>query len=399
MTTTELNDLISKAMIDLLYLHTTIGSVVINCKGVQVTENKDIPAIAYTDGKGIYINQYFLNTVYSKKYPPLTCQNLMFIIAHEASHLMTLTLNRLSNKNTLLWNMASDYAINSLLINNHVNGIELPVGTPIKDIYYDPKYIDMSADEIYNDLLNNYTEKDSPAQSILDYHMPIDDNTVESIQCRVDEILSQHDFSKSNSSIERLLQLRPKTPFPWRKILSNFISDYIKEDYTWRLPSKISLATGFYLPSEDKLPTIKVAVGIDTSGSISDKDLNLFFSHLSNILSSFEQLTLEIHCFSTKVHTKTIKTVTEKDIHTNFFSNYKTESWGGTSIESSFNYISEHETDFDVYICMTDGIDDISNLTFNKTKVIWCITNNPNHTFTNPKGVQNSTIIYLDNPD
>lgn len=425
MTTEHLNDLISKAMVDLLYLHTTLGSVVVNNHGVKVTENADIPALAYCDGKGIFINKHYIDNVYekNKKLKPLTKDNMVFLIAHEASHLITLTVARSVGKNEKYWNYATDYAINSLLYNNYVKGIHMPIGHMIEGGLYNPKFQDMSAEEIYkiicpegNNGSSNQSEnkdkqsvyssggnsKSVPESDIvpIDQHIDISDNDREAIQTRVNDVLSQHDFSTSSSAIERLLKLRPKIPFPWRTVLSNCITEYINTDYTWQKPSKISLATGHYLPSEDKTPSIKIAVGIDTSGSIEDKDLSKFFSHLTSILSAFDQVTLEIHCFSTQVHKETIKTVTENDLYTRFFSTYKLNSFGGTDIASSFKYIEDHESDFDVYICMTDGEDIIDDLTFTKTKVIWAITNNPDHTFTNPPKVKDATIIYLDkDPD
>lgn len=416
MTLDHIQDLISKAMVDLLYLHTTLGSVVINCHGVKVVENKDIPALAYTDGTGIYINKHYIDNVYEKTsgLPELTYQNFMFIIAHEASHLITLTHVRYSTeKDPRIWNQASDYAINQMLIENHNRGIEMPVGTPPEGALYNPDFRDKTAEEIYNILSKQASENNQIQQSVIskgkvkkvdqpviqvDMHVPIDKDTAESIQCRVDDILSQHDFSTNNTTINRLFRERPVAPYPWKEVLSKYISSYIIQDYTWKLPSKISLATGFYLPAEDKYPEINIAIGIDTSMSIDTEDLNKFFKHLTIILASFEKINMEIHCFSTKVHTSTIKKYTEKDINTNLLQDFKLESHGGTHIASSFEYISKHQSDFDIYICMTDGEDDnINQISFNKTKVLWVITKDPHHNFTNPKGIENGSVIFLDN--
>lgn len=48
-----------------------------------------------------------------------------------------------------LWNMACDYAINLLLVNN---GIKLP-----KDALFDQRYKNMSADAIYDQLVTEVT--------------------------------------------------------------------------------------------------------------------------------------------------------------------------------------------------------------------------------------------------
>lgn len=415
----NIQKLVSDAVIELIYGHTMIATIAMGCGGVSVISDEKIPAMAYTDGKGIYINEHYIKNVYEKYESPLTMKNYMFLIAHEVLHLMTLTIDRQKERNPEAWNQATDYAINSMLKNNYTNNRYNPVGDmPIGGLY-DVKYKDWSADQIYDELMKNTVtigisgqgqdnnkngdgsgqDQDQDNQKgnyNLDIHVTIDQSTAESIILRTDEALRQ--YSKDGSSIiDRIIKMRPQPKFPWRKMLEKYIKGFIKNNASWKQPSYRGIAQGLYLPKQWKTPCLNVAVGIDTSGSIDEEDLNKFFSHLTKIMNSFKEYNLELHCFSTEVHKETIvKLNKQKKYSYNIFKDYKIKSYGGTEIKSSFDYIAKHKDKFDVYICMTDGCDDINNLSFDKTNVIWAIIGDKEHTFKSPEKVRKAATIFIE---
>ena len=108
---------------------------------MEMIEKIDIPTMA-TDGKDI-----FYNPEWSDK---LTEAELDFVRCHEAMHRVLRHHLRMSSRDKELWNIATDYAINSILIKS---GMTMP-----KDGLYDPKYNDMGAEKIYK-LLESEAEK------------------------------------------------------------------------------------------------------------------------------------------------------------------------------------------------------------------------------------------------
>lgn len=443
MANTSIQKLVSNAVIELIYYHNTIAQVVMNCGGVKVIGDDRVPAIAFTDGKGIYINEPYIQTAEKLMGKKFTLKNYMFIIAHEAMHLMTLTIDRKGNRDHELWNQATDYAINSILFNNRPDTI----GTMPDFVLYNYEYINMSAEDIYKKLTQEKRDQEnnqsgdgkgdgqsgnsgsgnnqsnlskeeleelikefeslSPEERQerireakllnLDKHMTIDEKTAESISARVSDILQKSCGKDSDTCIQRAIEMRPKPKFPWKQMLIKYIKSYMIEDRSYARPSKRSNAVGKYLPHSTQTPKLSCAFGIDTSGSISPETLSNMFNHIVSILRSFKEFNIELHCFSTEVHKGTIKTITKNQTNQfNILKDYQIDSNGGTDIKSSFDYIANHRNNFDLFICMTDGCDNIDNLEFKRTPVIWAITDDKDHMFKSPSGVKNAKVIFID---
>lgn len=109
------------------------GSVITNAK---FKESKDI-STAETDGKAIYYNPDFLEK--------LSVEEQMFILAHEVCHIAFNHILRSKDKDTRLWNIATDAVINQFLKRDGLTIVE--GGVDIAEaIAYD-------AEEFYEKLL------------------------------------------------------------------------------------------------------------------------------------------------------------------------------------------------------------------------------------------------------
>jgi len=106
-----------------------------------------------TDGKSIFFNSDFVNK--------LSFDEAVFVICHEILHIVLLSFARRNGKNPLLWNWATDYAINLLLKESNI-------GKPPKwkdekgkecGVLLDDKYKDMAAEKIYDLLLEELKKK------------------------------------------------------------------------------------------------------------------------------------------------------------------------------------------------------------------------------------------------
>ncbi len=166
----NLTELLDQALGTLAMTSNTYGYLISRI-GISVI-NKPQHVIAYTDGKGIYFNQYEFDWLNEKgtlegKDCKLTKDNLIFIMCHELMHLLTETFVR---GNTLgvsteaqheLWNCASDYEINWMLRNNKDNnGYSAPIGKMPEIGLYDEKYANMTAEEIYKLLKKDLKEQE-----------------------------------------------------------------------------------------------------------------------------------------------------------------------------------------------------------------------------------------------
>lgn len=401
--------------------------------GTEFVES-DYNGMAWTDGKSISINWKYITS--HEEWQELSVKNIIFMISHEVGHLLNLTIDRRGGRNHLLWNYATDYSINSDLINNcDGNGKPKPIGemfyseklvTPENPKgqawLYDEKYRNMTCEQIYEKLLEDFkkdhngktpdeVEKEmsdavqewldqhAGGQQQLDSHIPqesmseSDKGMIKAQVQAVQKQMSGKEAGKTDSFLERAFEfLFQEPPFDWRGFLNNYLKAFLKSDFTWKQPSRRSWSGGYILPGSNTDKHIKLGISIDTSGSVGDKEVQEFLGHISKIMHSFKSFEIDIWCFSTKVHEETLKTYTKQT--QDQIKNYELASLGGTEIASNFRWIEENKKNYDVFICLTDGYDCIDDLKFDYCPVIWGITGNDN--FKNPSGVQRAKMMRLE---
>ena len=165
---TKYQKIVEDAMVELCLDFEIIGYMALNIGGVKVVGNEH-NAVGWTDYKAIYVN-----APYADSYN-LTKEHIKFLIAHEVFHILILTRSRRDGRDPSLWNQASDFAINQLLIEDEEVITGKVVGQFIEFGCYDKKYRNMSAEEIYEQLkkeedemkkmLNNLTGGDGDGDS------------------------------------------------------------------------------------------------------------------------------------------------------------------------------------------------------------------------------------------
>ena len=401
--------------------------------GTEFVES-DRDSLGWTDGKGIYINWKYITE--KEEMQDMSVDNLLFVICHEVGHLLNLTIDRRGSRHPEFWNYATDYSINSDLINNK-DGHGTP--KPIGEMYYSPKlitpenpkgqyglydeqYLNMTCEQIYEKLIEDFkkdhngqtpeqVEQDmadavgewlkqhAKGQKQFDDHATqetMDETDKGRIKAQVQAVQKQmggREAGKADSFLERAFDfLFQEPPFDWRGFLNNYLKAFLKSDFSWKRPSRRSWGMGNILPGTSTEAHIKLGIAIDTSGSVGDKEVREFLAHIAKIMHSFKSFEVDVWCFSTKVHTDTLKTYHKTDQEK--IKDYQLESLGGTDIKSNFEWIKDNKKKYDVFICMTDGYDYIDDLRFDYCPVIWAITGNDN--FQNPSGVHKAKTMRLE---
>mgnify|MGYP003626187573 FL=1 len=140
MKTTKASEIMTKARIRLVSTHPFFGNASMKLK---LIEDPNIETMC-TNGKEIRYSPAFVE------------DNIMLhnvgVLAHEVMHVTNGHCLRRGDKNAKLFNVACDYAINPILVNG---GFELPEGALLDDAYNG-----MSAEEIYNSLLDDYEQEE-----------------------------------------------------------------------------------------------------------------------------------------------------------------------------------------------------------------------------------------------
>ncbi len=147
--------------------------------------------------------------------------------------------------------------------------------------------------------------------------------------------------------LERLIGevLYPK--LDWQEILERFISDRARDDYSWTPPNKRFLHLNVILPSlsHQKLP--EVVLALDTSGSVSEREMCQFAAEISGLLESYDTTVHVVYCDSQVAGSDSFS---RNDLPLEI----SPQGGGGTDYRPVFTWIDEEGVDPACLVYLTD---------------------------------------------
>ena len=363
----EENRALSKCKVSLMLEKNSVfySTIVFSLESIWDTS---IPT-ASTNGLNLKINpEWFM---------ALSPKQRIGLVVHEANHVALLHPVRLGNRDHKVFNMAADHMINLMLLGN---GFELPEGG-----LHDSKYTDMSTDEIYNILIKDATLQNSGGGSggegSGEYDCDIQattgtPNEVADIESRITDTLiraiTQSKLTGEVGDIPGELEiyldklLNPK--LPWNVILQNYLTSFIKEDYSYRRPNRRYMPE-FILPGLYGEGLGEIAFGVDTSGSVTDDEFLHMVSELHEIKETLKPSKMTIIDFDTVIRNGQERTDGDT------LSSIKFTGRGGTSLKPVFNYYTEKQPE--LLIIFSDL--ECAPITVDPGfPVIWICVQNPN---------------------
>lgn len=331
-----------------------------------------------TDGEVLFYNPEWVEKTPLEK----LCGGLV----HEVCHPAFGTFWRRDNRDMIIWNVATDYTINSILKmafedlqkKLRQSGINVESDTAISlpdNVLLDSKFEKMSSEEVYNLLLKN-------AKSIKMSSHPWDKfcggnelgekkgkngksekktetngkgNTLEielTKQAAWKERLAQAATAakmqgKLPAGFETLIDEILQPMLPWQMILGRYIQQAIYNDYRWTPPHLNHVWRGIYLPSEYG-EMIEIAFATDDSGSIGDEELKDATSEVLGACKVVENF--KIHYFACDAKIQEEKEITNvSEISRKFVGR------GGTDFRPVFDRIKKRRLTPSVLIYFTDG--------------------------------------------
>lgn len=307
-------DRLTKARTQLILDQPFLGNLVLR---LQLRAADSWCKTSATDAKHFYYNPGFIEN----------CSNsqIKFVLIHEALHCALTHFARRGNRDKHKWDLACDFAINPLLVKQ---GFNPPLDLPIFH-----KYKGMIAEEIYPMIDDNIDEE--PFDQHLYDDNPDDDQEEsdggmkeDSLEGRSDNQPSSGKQSSSNSQNGRdELADKPKPLTPdeintlasqwqknlassaqlahqagklddewgklvdfflqpqvsWRALLAQYLSNLARDDFSYHRPSR---RQGEAILPALRSAQIDISVAIDTSGSISQEDIDEFVSEIDAIKSN-----------------------------------------------------------------------------------------------------------------
>lgn len=224
-----------------------------------------------TDGKQIRYNPDFTSK--------LSDAEIQGVLAHEVLHCSNGHVWRREGRDPRKWNIAADYCINPIV---ESAGMQLP-SCALKD----PQFQGMSSEQIYKMLPTENDGDGGKGQSGFGQFEDAKDEgeaqaewTVATVQaCKVAQ-----QAGKLPAALKRLMDELLSSVVDWKSILRRFVQiTSARNDYSWSRPSARYAASGMYLPHIRGEQTPKIAIAIDTSGSIDGEALRQFISEMNSI--------------------------------------------------------------------------------------------------------------------
>ena len=326
----------------------------------SIKESKKIDT-ACTDGKDIFFNKLFLESLNSSE------QNALML--HEVLHIALLHVQRRQSRDPMIWNIAADIVVNDLILRNTT--FKLP-----KDAIINYSYKDKSVEYIYEALLkkNKYKKYSlhisDLGQSVSKFSEEEEQEIAGYWKDKI-QVLKNSDLGDENSSqgnlpagISQEIEVILEPEVDWRHALWRYVG---KTPADFDDLDRRFLYRGLYL--EGLLTeALEVSVCIDTSGSISPSLLDQFLGELKGILRSYPHVKCDLFFADTEVDGPyEIHSIEELPPVTGF---------GGTSFVPFFNYLKKNDNNLmgsnKVSIYFTDGYGDFPSQT-PKDPTMWLV--------------------------
>jgi predicted metal-dependent peptidase len=245
-----------------------------------------------TDARTLYYNPAWINS--------LSSPQVQFALAHEALHCALGHFSRRGHRVQRKWDMACDFAINPLLVDE---GLKAPGEAIVLDVYRG-----MAAEEIYPCIDDSNDDSE-----MMDDHLwdgdegggqgqqqesnggnaagdagqgkppPLNAQEKEQLQQQWQRHLAAaaqraREAGKLSGQLARLTETALATQVSWRALLSQYLSQIARDDYTWQRPSRREgevIWPSLHSRSGD------IHVAIDVSGSVTEADLAEFLGELN----------------------------------------------------------------------------------------------------------------------
>lgn len=333
------NDLkIARAKTRLIFKYPFFGSCAVQMNFIQ-TETLETMA---TDGFSIFYNDNFVETI--------TEEQVTGVVAHEVLHVVLKHCLRVK-ENKEKWNYACDVVVNKML---KEEGFILPSGA----VYGDEKYNNWNAEKIYYDLPDSGFEKPEwgfVLQTSTESGKSLSEDQIKQIESDIDiKSIMAHNLAKSQGkepgpSISNIIENIRKPKVNWKDALYRFVGGDNPDDYTWKRPNrKVFYTQNIYMPSVENCGVGNVIVALDTSGSVTNNELEQFTSEINNIIESTSPNSVTLIQCDTEIRNVKVYGPNEPIEY------IECHGGGGTHFEPPFSYVSDNNLNVDNFIYLTD---------------------------------------------
>ena len=335
---------------------------------MRLIDASDWCPTAATNGRDFYYNVDFIKKLSVKK--------IEFLFGHEIMHCVFDHFGRVGSRDRQLSNIAQDYAVNQILVDERI-GDKI---TEVK-ICYDSKYRGMAWEEIYDELYEKAEKISMPdllkqLGDLLDEHIKeegpgegdeegeggngkgkprMSKEEAQKIRDEIKEAMIQSAAAagagKTPAGIMRMIKDMTEPKMDWRQLVRQEIQSIVRNDYSFTRPNRKSMHSGAILPGMKEATTIDVGIAIDMSGSIGTEDASTFLGEVKGIMDQYEDFKINLWCFDTSVYNH--QEISQDNAHD--LMDYEPQGGGGTDFDVNFEFMKERGLVPKKFIMFTDG--------------------------------------------
>jgi predicted metal-dependent peptidase len=326
------------------------------------TSVEDNIPTACTNGRDEMYGRQFVKDLSEKE--------LAFVVMHECMHKVyrhLTTWKKLWDEDKQLCNAACDYVINLQLLDMDKDGkyITMPVKNGKRIGLVDEKYRGMHTKQVFDLLKQEQEDGGGGAGEGFDEHdwegaSKLSEQELEELGKEIDQALRQGALTDQKvnggggGGMSRELQelLAPKVN--WREQLREYVKSICagKDASSWRRVNRRYIGQDIYMPTLISERVGHLVIGIDTSGSIGDRELNEFLSEVKGVAEEVSPEKIDLLYWDGEVagH-ETYETAAIGSITTDT----KPCGGGGTSPSCVSQYLKDKNIKPECIIMLTDG--------------------------------------------
>jgi predicted metal-dependent peptidase len=380
-------DKIEKAKARLMLEHPYFGTI---ASALKLQQSDNIESFL-SDGIHLQYNDEYFDAA--------SLEEVEFVLANGAMHTVLKHQSRAGERYEWLWQLATDYTINAMLVKN---GLQLPDRANFQE-----RFEGMYAEEVYEmlraDIMNEELSGDEslkeqahdeqgksnndrvsqegieapkdwneegnrPRQSAKSDGRSSDNANRNEVRHKEDaepseslealqEELKEH-FEQIFQKLNRQGTLPKDLKFvvpqyfshkvDWRELLYGYIASYAKSTYSFVPPNMKYLYRGIYLPSLSS-DLLRIVIAVDTSGSVDETLLSTFLGEVGSIMQSYPNYEIDLLTADAKVQSHTVFLPGEA-------LEYEVSGGGGTDFRPVFEYIDQQINYPTLLLYFTDGM-------------------------------------------
>lgn len=331
---------------------------------------------AATDGKNLYVNPDF--------FKKLSVQERVFVLAHEVTHVILQHPGRMKGYmdigfgpdmkpwQAVRFNKAADYVINSYLV-------DLKVGHQVPGSLLNAQFGQADlVDDVYCKLPEEEDEDSQGGGGGWDQHMPAADGSNPPTKAEIQRAVAmaagaQKAMGSMPAGLQRLVDEIIDPEIPWEQYLERTITClYGSDEASWARVNRRRLAVSPHIPWPGRVGNRcgNLALEIDTSGSIGQKELSTFLGVTKGVLQSV--MPEVIYCMYVDAGLFNDEVIEIDDVNDLDRLQAKAGGGGGTDMTVVFREIESRDLDVEAVIVLTDGYTPFGEDCGIPT--VWCIT-------------------------